>query len=444
MHMRRILLGLITMLVLSGCGAAHSTVSPQHPAKSSSRQASPTVHVSSASDNAAPSPEWHILPLPAAANQALSQIAQLQLQPVPGGGMLLFTGSPALCCVVAGTVSLSTKSVQMLPDATCGHECGLIPSATGLFATDQISGSSCGQMFYRASAGWTAVARLGMLCAPPPAPSTTIPGVSWSGWTEGVMAAGTAGLWVCLEHNGSTWYLGHITADGMLTMTQLPGICEAMVSTAPGALVAIRPSGILSAKSTSSGSIQLGSLHRLPDAPWTGTFVGFPGTLTVGPHGSLWYLSTSSAGSSLLFRWQPATDSIRSWPASASCEGDYALAATQGGVWLGIPDLPGSQCHASLSFFATSTGKWTQAPGAFAKDVPNTTQVGSQGELLVLAPIGVIAIAPDGSTHNLTEGWPSGYTPISVVATASDGIWVAARSSQGAAYRWVLAQWIDP
>ncbi len=443
MRIGRRLLCLVMMLVVSACGVTHPTPPPAHPAQRSASQAAPPVQKTSTPASVAAAPAWHMLPLPAAANEQLSQIDQLQLQPIPGGNALLFTGSPALCCVVAGTVSLATEAVQMLTNPNCGHECGLLPSGSGLFATDQVSGSSCGQIFYRSSAAWTAVARLGMLCAPPPAPSTTIPGVSWSGWTEGVMAAGSSGLWVCLQHNGSTWYLGHIAADGTVTTAQLPGICEAMVSTSSGVLVAIRPSGILSAESTASGAIQLGTLQQLPDTPWTGTFVGFPGTLAVGPQGNLWYLGTSSSGSPLLFRWQPATGTIRSWPASASCEGDYSLAATLGGVWLSIPKVPASHCQASLSFFATSTGSWTPAPGAFATDVPSASQVGSQGELLVLAPIGINALAPDGSTQNLTQGWPSGYTPISVVATTSDGIWVAARSGSGGAYRWVLVQWTD-
>lgn len=120
--------------------------------------------------------QWHLVPLPVSgrAAQGLALVSQLHLAPGPDGSVL-FSGSPALCYLVAGTVIPDTGVVHLLSNATYGHSCGLMPAGAALFAGDQLSGTSCGQIFYRTVGAWKPVKPLGMLCAPPPpAPRPTL------------------------------------------------------------------------------------------------------------------------------------------------------------------------------------------------------------------------------------------------------------------------------
>ncbi len=451
MRIRPLILLLAATLALAACGPAPQPAPSGRPASPVAGRASTSatgdsaaVHASASTSAAAGAPgadTWKVVPLPSSgvAGQALATVGRLRLDAAPGGATLLFSGATALCCLVAGTRATPTGSVHMLGNATCGHLCSLIAAGTGIFAADQISGSSCGEIFYRSAGTWQAVQALGTLCAPPPSGLAAPPGVAWKGWTEGVMTAGRQGLWVCLQHDGSTWDLGHITAAGVLATARLPGACEGMVSAPQGVLLAIRPAGVVPAQTTAAGEVRLGAEARLPGSPWTGTFSGLPGTLAAGPHGSLWYLSASASGSTRLYRWQATTGAVRSWNASRPCSGDYALAAAAGGVWMGVPRLPGSQCAGSLSFFSPAgDGQWTAAPAAFGATIPRPAQVGPRGGLWVSTATGVTAVQPDGAAQAASQGWPAGYTAVSVLA--DDGLWVAARSGAAGAYRWALLE----
>ena len=429
------LLVLLLGWLLAACGPA-----ARPPARSSASSAAtpgPVAATSSAAASVAP-PRWRLVPLPVTGStgQQLQQVSALTLQPGPAG-TLVWSGQPALCCLVAGTLSPGSSAVHVLSAATCGHQCSLWTTGAGLFAGDAVSGTGCGELFYRGGHAWQPVAALGLMCAPPAAAPST-------GWTEGVVAAGGSGLWVCLLAHGKTWYLGHVGSAGTLVTARLPAACQGLAARAGwGAIVALRPNLVLQAAFTAAGQIRLSAVTTLPGSPWTGTFAGFPGSLAVGPHGDLWYLATAG-GSGRIYRWRPADGAVHSWSAAQACAaaGEYTLAAAGSVVWLrAVASASGSPCTVGLADFSPATASWITVTAGTAQALVAPWTVGPTGGLWLPAGAGVADQRPDGATVSHTRGWPAGYQAESVAVAPDGAIWAAARSGRSGGYRWALLAW---
>ncbi len=377
---------------------------------------------------------WHLLGVPLGRTGSVgTPVDHLTLSPGPNGDVL-FSGQTAECCIVAGTANAKGQ-LALLPSATCGHQCSITASSTALFAQDQIGGTSCGQIFTRSSVAWVPVSALGMLCPPPPPSSLS---GAWKGWTAGASAGGAAGLWVCLGH-GDGWDLGLVQPGGQLVSAPLPGICEAVVSTPSGALVAIRPNRVLSATLEAQGGLVLGAPQVLPGKPWAGTFQGFPGTVAAGPRGGLWFLEPAGTSGAEIYRLS-ARGTLQSWAAPLPCpDMPYDIAPTASGTWLSTAPLQGSSCQDNLSFLDRASGHWLQAPVLLAARAFGDMAAAPDGTIWIGGAPGVTALRPDGGWVTYTTGWTVPAASSSVLVSADGTVWAATHAVQSGQETWDLA-----